>query len=370
MNRVVVPAIALCAALAAPACTLGASDLEPREESRAVAAALSDAVSFQGGTLIEDALPATTAPDVVIQPLTETVIMAPNLDSIMALDVDNPNEDADAVAMTLIRFASASSYIEVQASTRQMAGDGSGDPNAGMPGEPPVTAVVRIENPFTVAANVCDELCDKLFAIDVTEIATLRSGEVGVASTRQLVLDCREAGSRSACGANTDDDVSADSLGDLGSANAGAPAGGLGSGAGGEVPPPSGAGGAGAVAGTDAGAPDPVMITPPELLLCGGIACQCADGIDNDGDGNVDGFDFECTGAGDDTEGDFGSGIPGDNMDPMWADCHYDGNSGSADDDCRYSLQCLTGMLPQADAACQVTQGCVDNCRPPDAQWL
>jgi len=106
--------------------------------------------------------------------------------------------------------------------------------------------------------------------------------------------------------------------------------------------------------GTDGGVLDPVE-------LCGGT-CQCANGIDDDGDGKVDGFDEECTGATDNDEGSFATGISGDNKDPKWQDCFFDGNSGAGDDGCRYHTDCLTGDLPDDDPSCTVTQACVDFC--------
>ncbi|HVU01934.1 MAG TPA: hypothetical protein VHE30_09290 [Polyangiaceae bacterium] len=101
----------------------------------------------------------------------------------------------------------------------------------------------------------------------------------------------------------------------------------------------------------------------------GGLASVCAnatcnDGKDNDGDGLVDGFDPECTNPCDDDEASFATGIPGDNVDPKWQDCFFDGNSGGGDDGCRYSTKCLTGELPQTDKACTVTQQCLDYCKP------
>ena len=118
----------------------------------------------------------------------------------------------------------------------------------------------------------------------------------------------------------------------------------------------------GSGASADGGGLVPGGTATDPLALCGG-ACQCSDGIDNDGDGVTDGFDSECTGASDDDEGTFATGIPGDNRDPKWQDCFFDGNSGAGDDHCRYSTKCLTGELPQDDADCTVTQQCIDFCK-------
>lgn len=95
--------------------------------------------------------------------------------------------------------------------------------------------------------------------------------------------------------------------------------------------------------------------------LCGG-PCQCSNGIDDDGDGKVDGFDEECTGIADNDEGTFATGISGDNKDPKWQDCFFDGNSGAGDDGCRYHTDCLTGDLPADDPSCTVTDACVEFC--------
>src|SRR3954464_11019356 len=90
----------------------------------------------------------------------------------------------------------------------------------------------------------------------------------------------------------------------------------------------------------DPGLPASVSMTPTGTLLCGNHVCQCNNGIDDDGDGNVDGFDVECTGGIDDEEASFATGIPGDNRDPKWQDCFFDGNSGAGDDRCRYPTGC------------------------------
>ncbi len=71
---------------------------------------------------------------------------------------------------------------------------------------------------------------------------------------------------------------------------------------------------------------------------------ECADGCDNDGDGYRDGADVECTGALDNDESSFSTGIPGDNRDSVKQDCFFDGNSGSgANEDCDVHVCCLLG---------------------------
>jgi hypothetical protein len=95
--------------------------------------------------------------------------------------------------------------------------------------------------------------------------------------------------------------------------------------------------------------------------LCGD-SCVCDNGIDDDQDGLVDGLDPECTGPLDNDEGSFATGIPGDNRDPKWQDCFFDGNSGAGDDDCRYHTECITGDRPRTDPGCKLTDACIDFC--------
>jgi hypothetical protein len=130
------------------------------------------------------------------------------------------------------------------------------------------------------------------------------------------------------------------------------------SGGGGSTTSGTGGVGGGNVDGGTAGA-----TASDPLALCGG-ACACADGIDNDDDGVTDGFDSECISASDDDEGSFATGIPGDNQDPKWQDCFFDGNSGAGDDHCRYSTSCIDGELEADDPDCTVTQECLDFCKP------
>jgi len=130
-------------------------------------------------------------------------------------------------------------------------------------------------------------------------------------------------------------------------------------------------GGDGAVTGGDGANPaagGSLNGTGGTLNAAGGVVATgvtaCTDGKDNDGDGLSDGFDPECTGPADNDEGTFATGIPGDNRDPKWQDCFFDGNSGAGDDNCRYATGCLTGELEPDDKNCKLTQACIDFCAP------
>ena len=113
-----------------------------------------------------------------------------------------------------------------------------------------------------------------------------------------------------------------------------------------------------------AGTAEPFPTNPDGQVLCGSEPCQCDNAMDDDGDGLIDGLDPECTGPYDNDEATFATGIPGDNKDPKWQDCFFDGNSGAGDDGCRYHTDCLTGELPATHADCSVSQECFDYCRP------
>jgi hypothetical protein len=106
----------------------------------------------------------------------------------------------------------------------------------------------------------------------------------------------------------------------------------------------------------------PFEQNPQGMVLCGDVPCACNDGMDNDGDGLVDGFDPECTGPFDDDEATFATGIPGDNKDTKKQDCFFDGDSGAGNDGCDYDGGCQTGDIPPDDPRCQVTQECIDFC--------
>jgi hypothetical protein len=159
-----------------------------------------------------------------------------------------------------------------------------------------------------------------------------------------------------ACGSSTDGDSS-----NTGASNAGGSLSLAGTEAvvGGEGNNPSGGGTTGSTTGGT------TMTTGGTLAaeLCGD-SCVCNNGIDDDMDGQIDGLDAECTGPLDNDEGSFATGIPGDNRDPKWQDCFFDGNSGAGDDDCRYHTDCLTGDKAPDDPDCTLTDACIKFCAP------
>jgi len=120
--------------------------------------------------------------------------------------------------------------------------------------------------------------------------------------------------------------------------------------------------------GIDAATPDAAT---PDAAGCVAGETECSNCVDDDADGDVDGFDVECTGAADDDEASFGTAIGGDNGGITKIDCFFDGNSGSGDDDCDLHVCCVLDDCPSGlpgppfdPAMCTPTALCIDNCEP------
>lgn len=103
--------------------------------------------------------------------------------------------------------------------------------------------------------------------------------------------------------------------------------------------------------------------------MCISTGPQCSNCKDDDGDGRIDGFDPECTGASDNDEATFATGIPGDNKDTINQDCFFDGNSGAGNDGCNIHVCCLLGATTEAECRTKLGQNNVNfnptECPPP-----
>jgi hypothetical protein len=128
-------------------------------------------------------------------------------------------------------------------------------------------------------------------------------------------------------------------------------------------------GGDGDTNGHDSGSPPKDASQPVSdaaIALCDGMPCACSNGLDDDHDGLIDGFDGECTGPYDQDESSFATGeIEGN---PNCADCYFDGNPSSQDDGCNISTSCIfSGTAegpPGLCGTCDVSQTCIKNCLP------
>jgi hypothetical protein len=113
--------------------------------------------------------------------------------------------------------------------------------------------------------------------------------------------------------------------------------------------------------------------------MCTPANSQCANCVDDDRDGRIDGFDPHCTGPHDNDEASFATGIPGDNKDAVAQDCFFDGNSGGGNDGCSLHVCCLLGArtvaecpiganrynpkeCPEPLGETPISQDCIDHC--------
>jgi len=158
---------------------IAASDLPEEEVVEDVTQVLTDAVMFEGGTLIEAAIPGTTAEDIRINPLDSVAIIAPGETSIMGLNIDSPVEDSDPVVATLVRFGDSPHHVAVTRRTTRGEAD--------------------VENSFTVADDACATLCRRSYSATLTEAFETEGGEIGDHHERSVTIDCTDAASRD-CG--------------------------------------------------------------------------------------------------------------------------------------------------------------------------
>jgi len=123
--------------------------------------------------------------------------------------------------------------------------------------------------------------------------------------------------------------------------------------------------------GDDIGSRD-IGVEPGDGGICPPIADadvqpECANGLDDDGDGLVDAMDPDCTTPYDSSEALF-EGKAYD-VETCRRDCQFDGNSGQGDDQCDGALGCdpmapmpACGTAPPT--ACSVSAHCRDFCLP------
>lgn len=99
--------------------------------------------------------------------------------------------------------------------------------------------------------------------------------------------------------------------------------------------------------------------------LCGTRQCQCSNGIDDaDDDTKADSEDPECTGPFDDSEADFGTGVPQETSSPKCQNCFYSYSQGK--DACQRPTECLTNPGARVQGMCRecaVGDACRNSCQ-------
>lgn len=143
-----------------------------------VSSQLTQSLDFPKGMVIDGNIPTKpAAPDATILPLGGNPTAKPNGAGIMALGVED--EEGRTPAATLMQFGDDDSHVRVPVP------EGSGG---------------TIENSFQVGPDLCEGLCNTLYAITVYVAVEFTSGEVSPISEQTLIVDCTEDGDPAACG--------------------------------------------------------------------------------------------------------------------------------------------------------------------------
>jgi hypothetical protein len=148
----------------------------------------------------------------------------------------------------------------------------------------------------------------------------------------------------------------------------------------------AGRAGQGGMGASDAGAAGEASCVPSP---CNGTVYACGNCKDDDGDGQIDADDLECTGPCDNQEESLSVGLPGESSSACQEDCYFDRGNGASKADCHFSHRCdmlsvapdypptgesgcvydETVKVPGTNVGCselRVTQpaGCAETCGP------
>ena len=150
--------------------------------------ALTSKVEFKGGLLVEGSIPDTSNEKVMLRQSEDKVRLKPGATSLMALEVENPDEADDPVESTLLQFEESDDHIEVARSSASDAGTDAGmsDPS-------------HLELNFEVGDNVCEGLCNTIFEIEMKQAVKLAGGDVSQTLSRIFELDCTDDGDPKKC---------------------------------------------------------------------------------------------------------------------------------------------------------------------------
>lgn len=157
------------------------------QSAKKVATALTSNVLFADGVVELGELPDQSNDTVSLKQEDQVLSLEPDVAEILALEVDNPDEDSDPVAATLMQFeGDADHHIEVPG--------GQGDADAGTDG-----GMGGIALKFMVDGDVCSKLCDDTFTITMLQAVRLKKGGVSKHLKRTIHLDCSKKGDHAQC---------------------------------------------------------------------------------------------------------------------------------------------------------------------------
>jgi hypothetical protein len=190
--------------------------------------------------------------------------VAPNADSLMSLDVENPDQDDNAAKNVLCQFAGSSGHSEIpvkEVLADQGGGDDAGS-SGGDAGAGSDTDQLHLDVTFEVDGDICESLCNRRFTAQLIVAIALADGSISEQQLRSVTLDCSDDGDPKQCGdddenggGENDDGGGGNSAEDAGSGSTGNPTDGGSSGS-------RDAGSGGADAGPSMGAGNPPQIGP------------------------------------------------------------------------------------------------------------
>ena len=206
--------IALASALVLAALGCGSSGKKAATEKESVAEALTKHVHFAHGLSKPGEIgKADAAARKVKLTGAAGLHIAPDADSLMSLDADNPDQDKNAAKNVLCQFAGSKSHAEVpvkEVLADQSGGAGddggtSGDSDAGSGGSSGGndTDQLHLELTFDVDADICESLCNKRFSAQLVVAIALADGAISAHQLRSVTLDCTHDGDPKQC---SDDD--------------------------------------------------------------------------------------------------------------------------------------------------------------------
>jgi len=169
---------------------LACTDNDPTDmmEEESPAARIAAAISFRDAEIVQGELPAATDSRVTILPLEPTVVLQPGATTIMALEVNDP--DQREVRATLMQLDDEDKHYR----TPQQGGG------------------AALINQLDLEAELCEGRCDTAFVVVLHEAVELADGKISRSSTRQLIVDCRELGDADDCAEGEKDNNALDKL--------------------------------------------------------------------------------------------------------------------------------------------------------------
>lgn len=177
----------------------------------AASAALTKAVTFSGGSLVDGLMPPSTASDVSLLSLSKES-GSPGDTVLLGFDLDNP-DSTNGVDRALVQFEGSDDHFEVDPTAGSAAADG------GKGGD-------HFELSFEIDSGVCERLCDTVYPIRVTQAVKLADGGVSKHAETTFTLDCTETGDHTQCGSGRSTGQAGERGGDVAGASSEAGSGG------------------------------------------------------------------------------------------------------------------------------------------------